>query len=82
MKNCLWYSYDKKEKYCHLFDECDDFSANNTHYLSGQVTCTNYDCDIIGFCQVQSHAWPNCLDKIIFVWDKIFFVQTKDFVLG
>ena len=52
-KNCLWYSYDTRNKDCYLYDKCEDFHANNTLFVSGEVSCPSNDCNLIGFCQVK-----------------------------
>jgi hypothetical protein len=50
---CNWFTYSNRLNFCELFNDCTSLDQDCTECLSGEVSCSAYQCDIEGICLVN-----------------------------
>jgi hypothetical protein len=50
---CNWFTYREQQHYCQQFKDCDSLDQDCTECVSGEVSCSAYECDIEGTCFVN-----------------------------
>jgi hypothetical protein len=50
---CNWFTYSEQFNLCQLFNDCQSLNQDCTECVSGEVSCSAYQCDIEGTCLVN-----------------------------
>jgi hypothetical protein len=50
---CNWFTYREQQHFCQQFNDCNSLDQDCTECVSGEVSCSAYQCDIEGTCLVN-----------------------------
>jgi hypothetical protein len=50
---CNWFTYSEQLNFCELFNDCKSLDQDCTDCVSGEVSCSVYQCNIEGICLVN-----------------------------
>jgi hypothetical protein len=50
---CNWFTYSEQLNLCELFNDCQSLNQDCTECVSGEVSCSAYQCNIEGTCLVN-----------------------------